>query len=66
MARAGIPRLRYLRHRAEDRAQRQPIITDFLAERVATAPTLFPTTADVWTALKADPAVVVAAVIEPV
>lgn len=66
MARAGIPRLRYLRNRVKERIQRQPIIMDFLAERVATAPTPFPTIADVWTALKANKAVTIAAIIEPV
>lgn len=58
----GIPRIRHLRHRDLGRVRHQDDILEFLDERTTTAPIAFPDNASVWTALKADPAVVVAAV----
>jgi len=59
MARAGIPRLRHLKHRDYDRVRRQPNVTDFVAERSTTL-AQYASEAEVWDGIKATNAEAVA------
>lgn len=51
MARQGLPRLRHLKHRIQERVKRQPLITDFVAERIANSGA-YRFDNEVWDALK--------------
>jgi len=63
MARQGTPRLRHLSHRALARVKRQPLISDFVAERASTL-TQYADEDAVWAALHTNKAVTVAAEVD--
>lgn len=61
MARAGIPRLNHLRHRALERTRRQPGIMNFVNERAETLEAEYPGgPAEIWSVLKTKRAAILA------